>query len=88
MTSIGTLFAFAMICIAVLILRKKEPNLHRPYKVKNLPVIAVFGFLFNILLMFSLDSSTWMRLIVWSIAGIVIYFFYGIKKSNLNTHRL
>lgn len=84
MTSIGTLFAFAMICIAVLILRKTEPNLHRPYKVKNLPVIAVLGFAFNILLMISLDASTWLRLIVWSIAGIAIYFFYGFKKSNLN----
>ena len=84
MTSIGTLFAFAMICIAVLILRKKEPNLHRPFKVKNLPVIAVLGFSFNILLMFSLDTSTWVRLIVWSMLGIAIYFLYSAKKSNLN----
>lgn len=84
MTSIGTLFAFAMICIAVLILRKKEPDLHRPFKVKNLTVVAVLGFSFNILLMFSLDKSTWLRLIVWSIAGIVIYFLHSAKRSNLN----
>ncbi len=84
MTSIGTLFAFAMICIAVLILRKKEPDLYRPFKVKNLTVVAVLGFSFNILLMFSLDKSTWLRLIVWSIAGIVIYFLHSAKRSNLN----
>lgn len=84
MTSIGTLFAFAMICIAVLVLRKKQPDLHRPFKVKNLPVVAVAGFVFNLLLMLSLDTSTWMRLLVWSIAGIIIYFLYSAKHSQLN----
>lgn len=84
MTSIGTLFAFAMICIAVLVLRKKEPGLHRPYKVKNLTVIAVLGFSFNSFLMFSLDWSTWLRFIIWSVVGILVYFLYGIKNSNLN----
>ncbi|MDB5209188.1 MAG: amino acid permease, partial [Sediminibacterium sp.] len=54
MTSIGTLFAFAMICAAVLILRKKEPNLHRPYKVKNVRLVAFLGIAFNLLLMLSL----------------------------------
>ena len=84
MTSIGTLFAFSMICIAVLVLRKKQPDLHRPYKVKNLPLVACLGAAFNILLMFSLDGSTWMRLVVWSITGIAIYFLYSARHSNLN----
>jgi basic amino acid/polyamine antiporter, APA family len=84
MTSIGTLFAFAMICVAVWVLRRKQPDLHRPYKVKYLPLIAGLGFVFNIFLMFSLDSSTWMRLLVWSMIGICIYFFYSAKHSNLN----
>lgn len=84
MTSIGTLFAFAMICIAVWVLRRKQPQLHRPYKVKYLPLVAGLGFVFNILLMFSLDSSTWMRFLVWSIIGISIYFFYSARHSNLN----
>lgn len=87
MTSIGTLFAFAMICAAVLILRKKEPGLHRPYKVKYLPLTAGLGLGFNILLMFSLDASTWMRLLVWSAAGIAVYFTYSIKHSKLNKER-
>lgn len=84
MTSIGTLFAFAMICAAVLVLRKKQPNLNRPYKVKYLPLVASSGCGFNLLLMFSLDQSTWLRLLVWSIAGIAVYFIYSVKHSNLN----
>ncbi|QEC70284.1 amino acid permease [Panacibacter ginsenosidivorans] len=84
MTSIGTLLAFAMICAAVLVLRKKQPDLHRPYKVKYLPLVAGLGLGFNILLMFSLDASTWVRLLVWSVAGIIIYFVYSVKHSNLN----
>lgn len=86
MTSIGTLFAFAMICIAVLVLRKKQPDLPRPYKVKNVTLIAGLGFVFNILLMFSLDHSTWLRLLVWSAIGITVYFTYSIRHSKLNSH--
>ncbi|TWI77914.1 APA family basic amino acid/polyamine antiporter [Lacibacter cauensis] len=84
MTSIGTLFAFAMICLAVLILRKTQPALHRPFRVKYLPVIALTGFVFNLLLMFSLDQSTWLRLLVWSFSGVLIYFLYSAKHSKLN----
>ena len=86
MTSIGTLFAFAMICAAVWMLRKKQPHLHRPYKVKWLPLAASLGIAFNLLLMFSLDPATWLRLVVWSIIGIAIYFAYGRKHSHLNNH--
>lgn len=84
MTSIGTLFAFAMICAAVLMLRNKQPNLHRPFKVKYLPLVAGLGLGFNILLMFSLDISTWLRLLVWSVIGIAVYFLYSAKHSKLN----
>ncbi|MBA4850831.1 APC family permease [Emticicia sp. BO119] len=84
MTSIGTLFAFAMICAAVLVLRKKQPDLHRPFKLKNLTLIASSGIIFNIILMFSLDKATWLRLLVWSIIGIIIYFAYSAKHSHLN----
>jgi len=84
MTSIGTLFAFAMICGAVLILRKTEPELKRPYKVKYLPLVAILGIGFNLFLMFSLDSATWQRFIIWSVLGIVVYFLYSAKRSHLN----
>ncbi len=84
MTSIGTLFAFAMICAAVLVLRRKQPDLHRPFKLKYLTLIASLGILFNVVLMFSLDKATWLRLLVWSVIGIIIYFVYSAKHSHLN----
>jgi APA family basic amino acid/polyamine antiporter len=83
MTSIGTLFAFAMICGAVLVLRRKEPNLHRPFKVKYLPLVATLGVGFNIFLMLSLDAATWMRFVVWSMIGLLVYFLYGVRHSRL-----
>lgn len=85
MTSIGTLFAFAMICGAVLLLRKTEPQLHRPYRVKYLPLVAILGIGFNLFLMFSLDTATWQRFVIWSALGIILYFLYGVKRSHLNT---
>ena len=84
MTSIGTLLAFAMICCAVLVLRKTQPDLKRPYRVKYLPLVASLGFLFNLLLMFSLDKATWFRLVLWSIAGFLVYFLYSARHSRLN----
>lgn len=86
MTSIGTLFAFAMICAAVLLLRKKEPQLYRPYRVKYLSIIAPLGILFNFFLMLSLDKATWLRFVIWSVLGIALYFIYSAKHSNLNKH--
>jgi APA family basic amino acid/polyamine antiporter len=68
----------------VLILRKKEPNLARPFKVKALPLVATLGIGFNLFLMFSLDGATWFRLLIWSIAGVLVYFLYSAKHSNLN----
>lgn len=87
MTSIGTLFAFAMICGTVLILRRKEPGLHRPYKVKNIQLVAPLGIAFNLLLMCSLDSATWIRFIVWSFIGLLLYFMYSARHSHLNNHK-
>lgn len=85
MTSIGTLFAFAMICGAVLVLRKKQPELARPYKVKYVLLVAPLGVGFNIWLMTSLDTATWIRFVTWSALGVLFYFGYGARKSNLNT---
>lgn len=87
MTSIGTLFAFAMICGAVLILRRKEPGLHRPYKVKNIQLVAPLGIAFNLLLMCSLDTATWIRFVVWSFIGLLLYFMYSARHSNLNNNQ-
>ena len=84
MTSFGTLFAFTMVCIAVWILRVKEPNLPRTFKVPALPVIAVLGILINTYLMFNLSIGAQMLSLSWLVIGIFIYFIYSRKHRNLH----
>ena len=84
MTSFGTLFAFLMVCIAVWVLRVKEPNLPRTFKVPALPVIAVSGILINIYLMFNLSVDAQLLSLSWLAIGVVIYFTYSRRKSKLN----
>jgi APA family basic amino acid/polyamine antiporter len=87
MTSIGTLLAFVLVCLGVLILRKKQPNAPRTFKTPFVPVVPVLGIITSLILMFSLPYETWIRLFVWLFIGLVLYFFYGKKKSKLNdTH--
>ncbi|MGZ3904088.1 MAG: APC family permease, partial [Bacteroidia bacterium] len=84
MCSMGTLLAFSMVCLAVLILRKKEPDLERPYKTPAVYIVAPLGVLFNIFLMTQVRKATWMAFIVWGVLGILVYFLYSKKHSNLN----
>jgi APA family basic amino acid/polyamine antiporter len=84
MTSFGTLFAFLMVCIAVWVLRVKEPNLPRTFKVPALPVIAVSGILINIYLMFNLSVDAQLLSLSWLAIGVIIYFTYSRRKSKLN----
>jgi basic amino acid/polyamine antiporter, APA family len=84
MCSMGTLLAFAMIAIAVWVLRVKEPDLERPFKVPYLPVIAVLGVGFNIFLMCYVRKDTWIAFLIWSAIGIAVYFLYSRNKSKLN----
>lgn len=84
MTSFGTLFAFTMVCIAVWILRIKQPDLKRTFKVPALPVIAVSGILINTYLMINLSLDAQMLSLAWLAIGILVYFIYGKRKSNLN----
>jgi basic amino acid/polyamine antiporter, APA family len=77
MTNIGTLFAFAMVCAAVLVLRYTDPSHPRPFRVPLAPVVCVLGVLGCLLLMFSLPAHNWYRLFVWMAIGLVIYFGYG-----------
>ena len=83
MTSIGTLLAFVMVCLGILILRKKEPNLERPFKTPFVPVVPILGIITCVVMMVSLPFDTWLRLFVWLAIGFVIYFFYGKKRSKL-----
>ena len=83
MTSIGTLFAFVVVCMAVIVLRKTRPDAHRPFRVPGGATIPVLGVLSCLYLMVSLSVMTWVRLLVWLDIGMLIYWFYGRTHSPL-----
>ncbi|CAM5623570.1 MULTISPECIES: amino acid permease [Streptomyces] len=82
-TSIGTLFAFGLVNIAVIVLRVRRPELERAFRVPFGPVLPVLGFLFCAYNMFSLDTVTWVVFGCWMAAGLVFYFLYGYRRSRL-----
>jgi APA family basic amino acid/polyamine antiporter len=83
MTSIGTLFAFVIVSVAVPVLRAKRPDARRPFKVPGGPVIPVLGVLSCLYLMLSLSVMTWVRFLGWLDLGMLIYWFYGRTHSTL-----
>lgn len=83
LVSIGTLLAFALVSISILVLRKKRPDLNRPFKTPGLPWIPLAGAAVCFLQMAFLPFDTWMRLIIWMAIGFVIYFFYGRYHSKI-----
>ncbi len=84
LVSIGTLFAFVIVAIGILVLRKTKPDLPRPFKVAAVWLVAPLSAITSILLMASLPWDTWLRLIIWMAIGLVIYFLYGRHHSKLN----
>ena len=83
LVSIGTLFAFAIVCGGVLVLRYTRPDIPRPFKTPLVPFVPVMGILCCLYLMANLPKDTWFRLLAWMGLGLVIYFTYGIRKSKL-----
>jgi len=83
LANIGTLFAFAIVSFSVLILRKKEPDVNRPFKTPFVYLIAPLGVLSSLWLMYSLPVLTWIRFLVWLDLGIIIYYFYSRSHSRL-----
>ena len=83
LVSIGTLLAFVIVCFGVWILRKRRPDLHRPFKTPMVPLVPILGIIVSFGLMASLPFDTWLRLIIWLIIGMVIYFTYGRKHSRV-----
>ncbi len=83
MVSIGTLFAFVLVCVGVLVMRKKSPHVPRPFKVPLVPLIPILGVLVCIAMMASLPLESWERLAAWMLLGVAIYWFYGRKYSKL-----
>ena len=83
LTNIGTLLAFAIVCVAVLIMRRTHPEAERPFRAPLYPLVPILGILSCLLLMFSLPVENWYRLIVWMAIGLAIYFLYGYRHSEL-----
>jgi len=84
MTNIGTLFAFAVVCGAVLVLRWTNPAAPRPFRVPFVPLVPILGIMGCLLLMFSLPAHNWYRLFGWMAIGLVVYFLYGRHNSLIN----
>jgi APA family basic amino acid/polyamine antiporter len=83
MVNIGTLFAFVVVCAAVLILRIRRPDAERPFRCPALFIVAPVGILVNLTLMMFLPPETWLRLVIWMAVGLCIYFTFGIRYSAL-----
>ena len=83
LTSIGTLWAFVLVCIGIVIMRKSHPDLARPFRTPWVPLVPILGVLFNLLLMFSLDRLTKLAFVAWMLVGLVVYFGYSKSRSHL-----
>lgn len=84
MTSIGTLLAFILVCVGVLVLRKTQPDLPRAFKTPWVPLVPILGIASCLFMMLFLPGDTWLRLIIWLAVGFLIYFGYSVKNSKLN----
>jgi APA family basic amino acid/polyamine antiporter len=83
MCSMGTLLAFAMVCMAVMVLRVKKPNIERPYKTPAVYVVGTLGVGFNLFLMTQVRTETWYTFLIWGSLGIIVYLLYSKRNSNL-----
>jgi APA family basic amino acid/polyamine antiporter len=83
LTNIGTLFAFVIVCGAVLVMRRIDPHAPRPFRVPLVPFVPILGILICLLLMLALPAENWLRLIIWLAVGLAIYFGYGRQRSVL-----
>jgi APA family basic amino acid/polyamine antiporter len=88
LTSIGTLAAFIVVCIGIIILRRTHPELPRPFRTPFVPVVPVLGVLANFALMYSLSGTTWIAFLIWMGGGLVVYFGYSRHRSLLQQSRL
>lgn len=83
MTSIGTLFAFILVCAGVMILRKTNPEIHRNFKTPLVPFVPILGMIVCLAMIFGLGWPNWSRLLIWLAIGMIIYFGYSRNHSKL-----
>jgi basic amino acid/polyamine antiporter, APA family len=84
MTSIGTLFAFVLVCAGIMVMRRTHPELPRPFRTPLVPFVPILGIAANLFLMAGLGWENWMRLVIWLVIGLCIYFGYSRHHSRLN----
>jgi len=85
LVNIGTLFAFVLVAIGVLVLRRTRPDLERAFRCPGVPVVPILAVLAAVYLMLNLPAATWVRFFVWMAIGIVVYLAYGARRSRLVT---
>ena len=85
LVNIGTLFAFVLVAIGVLVLRHTRPDLERAFRCPGVPVVPILAILASVYLMLNLPAGTWVRFLVWMAIGVVVYLLYGARKSRLVT---
>jgi APA family basic amino acid/polyamine antiporter len=85
MVNIGTLFAFVLVSVGVIVLRRTQPDLPRAFRTPAVPLIPILAVIACVFLMLNLGSLTWWRFLVWMAIGLVVYFFYGYRHSRLAT---
>jgi APA family basic amino acid/polyamine antiporter len=85
LVSIGTLLAFVIVCAGVWVIRRTDPDLPRPFRTPMVPFVPIMGMVISLLMMAGLPGDTWLRLIIWLIIGMVVYFTYGRNHSRVQT---
>jgi APA family basic amino acid/polyamine antiporter len=88
MVSVGTLLAFIMVCIAVIVLRQTRPNVKRPFKTPLYPIVPIAGIIVCGMMVWPLLETLWLRVVGWLAIGLVIYFVYGIRHAKEPTWKL
>jgi APA family basic amino acid/polyamine antiporter len=88
MVNIGTLLAFVIVCVSIIVLRRTDPEKARPFRTPWVPLVPVLGVLFNGYMMVKLGALNWIRLVVWLAIGLVVYFTYGQKHSRVQLREL
>jgi APA family basic amino acid/polyamine antiporter len=83
LVNIGTLAAFLLVSIGVIVLRRTQPQLKRGFRVPGVPLVPILSILGAVFLMANLPLETWIRFVVWLLIGFVIYYFYSRRKSSL-----
>jgi APA family basic amino acid/polyamine antiporter len=88
LVSIGTLAAFVLVCVSVMVLRKTHPDVHRPFRTPLVPLVPILGILVCGAMMAGLPLDTWIRLAIWFALGLVVYFLYARHNAKTPSYAL